>query len=685
VHRDLKPGNIMLDGQGQLRITDFGLAGMAGEVKDIRSGTPGYLAPEQQAGREVTARSDIYALGVVLHEVFTGKRPSGDLSHPDLASEVDRVIRRCLAEDPSKRPASALQIAAALPGGDPLAAALAAGDTPTPGMVAAAGDNEGIPVRTASFCLAWILVGLVAVLILNAKVNVLRQTPFPHSPEILAQKAREMLESFGYAAPPADQAYEFAYDTGYRSYAEKQEKLSASRDQLAKGQPPLIDFWYRQSPQPLIVSSPFGYVSPKDPPPIVSGMIGMGLDPKGHLLQLDAVPPQVEQEPFAPGAFDWKPLFAAAGLDMSRFTAAEPHWISLAGFDTRAAWTGFYANAPEIPMRIEAASWRGKPVFFRVIAPWSTPERIPRFAPAPAAALVVVPVVLALGAFLAWPNFRAKRADIRGADRAAAFVFALAFLSHLLHAHHVAALSEVGVLILGAIDAAVPAASVWALYLAFEPYVRRRWPQSMISWSRALMGGFRDSMVGGHLLVGVALGIGLGLLNTGLRLSLEQRGIFVTEAFYQESLLSQLDARGLAEGLLNRLVGAFLVGMLFTFILMLLRVLLRRQWLAAAIFVSIGAASAWGSVHHPLISLVSGISFFILFAATLLRFGGLLPIIVCLFVGNTLGCLPVADFSAWYANTSVFAVVFFLGLTAYAFNTAVARRPLFKAGFLEAG
>ncbi len=73
LHRDLKPSNIMLDGRGEALIMDFGLAGVAHEIEDVRSGTPAYMAPEQLSGKEVTARSDIYSLGLVLYELFTGK------------------------------------------------------------------------------------------------------------------------------------------------------------------------------------------------------------------------------------------------------------------------------------------------------------------------------------------------------------------------------------------------------------------------------------------------------------------------------------------------------------------------------------------------------------------------------------------------------------------------------------
>ncbi len=168
LHRDLKPANVMIDGEGHVRITDFGLAAVAGTVEDIRTGTPAYMAPEQLAGREVTERSDIYALGLVLFELFTGKRvfeasslqdllrlhETDSVATPtslirDLDPAIERVILRCLERDPARRPSSALAVSAALPGGDQLAAALAAGETPSPEMVAAAGEQSALRPASA--------------------------------------------------------------------------------------------------------------------------------------------------------------------------------------------------------------------------------------------------------------------------------------------------------------------------------------------------------------------------------------------------------------------------------------------------------------------------------------------------------------------------------------------------------
>src|SRR5271157_648015 len=180
LHRDLKPANVMLDGRGRAVITDFGLAGLVDQIQgaDVRSGTPAYMSPEQLAGKEVTAKSDVYSLGLVLYEIFTGKRAfeadtlaelvqirnEQPVSNPsswvkDLDPVVERVIMRCLEQEPAARPASALAVAAALPGGDPLAAALAAGETPSPEMVAAAGEKEGIAPRAAVAGLASVIVG----------------------------------------------------------------------------------------------------------------------------------------------------------------------------------------------------------------------------------------------------------------------------------------------------------------------------------------------------------------------------------------------------------------------------------------------------------------------------------------------------------------------------------------------
>jgi serine/threonine protein kinase len=80
LHRDLKPANVMLDGRGRVRLTDFGLAAAAEDLSatEVRSGTPLYQSPEQLAGKEVTVRSDLFALGLVLYELLTGWRAFAD-------------------------------------------------------------------------------------------------------------------------------------------------------------------------------------------------------------------------------------------------------------------------------------------------------------------------------------------------------------------------------------------------------------------------------------------------------------------------------------------------------------------------------------------------------------------------------------------------------------------------------
>src|SRR5450631_193784 len=223
LHRDLKPANIMLDGRGQVVMTDFGLAGLTDQIHgaDIRSGTPAYMAPEQLAGKEVTAQSDLYSLGLVLYEVFTGKRAftaealaalvrGAEASSPskpssvvkDLDPAIERVILRCLEPEPRSRPQSALSVAGALPGGDPLAAALAAGETPSPEMVAAAGETRGLAPRVAIACLAAIVIGLAGAVYASIRHSALDQMGAELPPEVLTQKARELIARFGYEGRP---------------------------------------------------------------------------------------------------------------------------------------------------------------------------------------------------------------------------------------------------------------------------------------------------------------------------------------------------------------------------------------------------------------------------------------------------------------------------------------------------
>ena len=273
LHRDLKPGNVMIDGRGRAKITDFGLAVGVGDAKGGGevSGTPAYMAPEQLSGKGASVQSDIYALGLVLYEVFTGRKAfeAATLAEwrrkhseeqptapstvtPGLDPAVERVILRCLEKDPRSRPRSVAAVAAALPGGDPLAAAIAAGETPSPEMVAAAGSDEGMKPAAAWACLILILAGMALAAYLSPRAYRHGHVPLEKPPEALAERAKEIIGRLGYTEKPLGTAWGFSGNGEYRRWVEEHDKSKNRWKDMEDGRPAAIYFWYRQSPALLI-------------------------------------------------------------------------------------------------------------------------------------------------------------------------------------------------------------------------------------------------------------------------------------------------------------------------------------------------------------------------------------------------------------------------------------------------
>jgi serine/threonine protein kinase len=705
LHRDLKPGNIMLDGRGRVRVTDFGLAAIAETLSadEAGAGTPAYMAPEQLAGIEVTQRSDIYSLGLVLYEIFTGKKAFEAATLPelirlrehsspssisaivkDIDPLVERVILRCLEKDPAKRPTTALQVAAALPGGDPLAAALAAGETPSPEMVAASGEKEGMRPAIAWACLLFIVAGLVAMAFLSDKVELSNLVPLPNPSEVLAAKSRDIARDLGYTATPVDTSYSFGLYSGYVTYLLKNDHSLTRWSNLTSGAPPIIAFWYRESPQFLASQtfSPVPGAYPNDPPNSISGMCQVYLDAQGHLRGFEGVPPQLDTSTDVAPAPNWGLLFTEAGLDLNQFKNVAPQWTPLVSNDARAAWQGIWPGHPELPLRAEAASYRGKIVYFDLISPWTKPDRMQEEQRTTgetvqsAIAITGLFTIIIIGTILTRGNIRAGRSDRHGAARLALLAFALMWISGFLFAHHVPTTSEMRFFFITTGWSLIASATVWLLYAALEPHVRKRWPSSLISWSRLLAGQFRDPVVGRDLVVGIVVGALFAITSRITTLAPGWMGKLPLPPEYTLDY-SVLTGVRFTTGdiLLNFMIFVFLSLIIF-FIFFLIRLLLRKEWLAVVVTILLVSVPSLFGEHAALNSISTAILFSIVLAV-LIRFG-LLSIVVALCVNNILEAFPLTShLSAWYAEPTFFVFSIILGVTVFGFYTSTAGKKLF--------
>jgi hypothetical protein len=260
------------------------------------------------------------------------------------------------------------------------------------------------------------------------------------------------------------------------------------------------------------------------------------------------------------------------------------------------------------------------------------------------------------------------RGDTRGARRLSTLVFGARMLAWLLTAQHVSDVrGELGLLGLAAVGALAEAVLVWLFYVALEPYVRRFWPQTLVSWTRLLGGRWRDPLVGKHLLSGALLGALWALLIRIDPMVTEWLGWQVHATWRaNDASLMLLGARDAIALALESACGAVYQGLFFLLLTVLLRIVLRRPALAYAATILLGGATF---VPHGSQFLVSwallGLGVIGL-AVWILTRHGLVPVVTGAFVTTILVFYPITlDQDVWYRDIALFALLLTLGVGVY--------------------
>ena len=289
-------------------------------------------------------------------------------------------------------------------------------------------------------------------------------------------------------------------------------------------------------------------------------------------------------------------------------------------------------------------------------------------------------LVLVGASALARYQYKRGKSDRQGAFRLATLVFLVQMAIWLCYEHFVPDLEVLGQFVIAVSTALFMSALSWILYMALEPYVRKLWPQTIISWARLVNGRIRDPLVARDTMFGVMLGL-IWVVLYEIRLSLG-----ITRLGTAPQLLSTdylLGVRSTLGALVVQLPGGIQGTLFFFAVLIGLRYLLRNRWAAAAGFVAIFTALNTLGSHHPGIEVPIEILIYAIAAFALVRFG-LVTLMVAVMVANTMLNVPATlDFSRWYAPAAMSLPIGILALAVWSFYTALGAHKLIKGEMLE--
>ena len=526
-------------------------------------------------------------------------------------------------------------MAAALPGGDPLAAALAAGETPSPDMVAAAGGVGGLHPFAAAVCIALCVAAMVGSLVFSEA----RGLPFGPDDKPYAA-LRDRANDFMHAMRMMGKE-----QSGDGFSRLKEGSLSAPgaarRD---------VFYWHRRSPEalfPVIEERASLGASPFALPALeVPGEAAARLDLRGRLLEFRRVPPAGDTlEGRIP---DWAPLFAAAGIT-DRRSLAGPRDAAPVPTDTRQAWN---ARTPEGIRRVEAGTYRGIVTFFSVGPPYVTPvANVSNLITNTIGALLLI-LVFAISVIVARRNLTVGRADLRGAIRLSSMTWLLGLFGWGFFARP--NLSWPGSITMftfsiGAFFAAFHATA----YLALEPIVRRTHPHWLASWTRLLDGRWLDPLVGRHVVVGTLAGL-LCAMISGVR------GYLAKSAPYGDFQAAAVGGWTALGVILRGIDAGVLQALMITLLLVALLFAVRRwkiAWLAWAVWILGNAALQYRNNTEAVPGMILVVIQTSLLAMVLHRFG-VLPLAIASSVYAMLNEEYLTlHLGAWYSGVTIAALI----------------------------